>query len=113
MINGRKVVVIVVAKKGDWVRIHNVVLEPEERAGHLPEDTKRCPLEMWVKGFLVDEEARIGDRVVVRTYIGCEMEGTLNEIKPSYQHTYGEYIPELSYIGNQIRTILEGGGDSE
>ncbi|WP_293755090.1 2-amino-4-oxopentanoate thiolase subunit OrtA [Vallitalea sp.] len=101
-----------IAIKGDWVRIHNTVLEPDKRASHLPDDTKKCPLEMWVKGYLVDEEACIDDRVTVRTYIGREIEGTLIEVNPSYQHTFGDYIQELSYIGNQLRTIL-GGEDSE
>ena len=40
------------AKKGDWVQIHNIVLTPEERSSALPEDTKSHPLEMWVKGYL-------------------------------------------------------------
>ena len=40
------------AKKGDWVQIHNIVLKPEERSSALPEDTKKHPLEMWVKGYL-------------------------------------------------------------
>lgn len=101
-----------IAKKGDWVRIHNIVLQPDMRASHLPDDTKKCPLEMWVKGFLVNEEACINDKVVVETYIGRRIEGTLIEVNPSYQHTFGEYIPELSYIGNQLRDIL-GGDDSE
>ena len=28
------------AKKGDWVRIHSVVLKSEERTAKLPDDTK-------------------------------------------------------------------------
>ena len=43
------------AKKGDWVQIHNTVLTPAERSGSLPEDTKANPLEMWVKGHLVSD----------------------------------------------------------
>ena len=31
------------AKKGDWVRIHNIVLKAEQRTGKLPEDTKSSP----------------------------------------------------------------------
>lgn len=96
------------AKKGDWVRIHNIVLQPNMRAGHLPDDTKKCPLEMWVKGFLVNEEAIINDEVVIETYIGRRIKGTLVEVNPSYQHTFGDYIPELSYIGKQLREILGG-----
>ena len=45
------------AKKGDWVQIHNIVLTPEERSSALPEDTKSHPLEMWVKGYLQQDEA--------------------------------------------------------
>ena len=38
------------AKKNDWVRVHRSVLEPEQRTGKLPEDTKQVPLEMWEIG---------------------------------------------------------------
>ena len=38
------------AKKGDWVRIHKIILKAEERTGKLPEDTQKVPLEMWTKG---------------------------------------------------------------
>ena len=47
-------------KKGEWVRIHKVILEPSERAPQVPDDTKECPLEMWTKGFLT-ADAEIGD----------------------------------------------------
>ena len=53
------------AKKNEYVRIHRSVLEAVERTGKLPEDTKSVPLEMWVKGWLQDEEAQIGDTVTV------------------------------------------------
>ena len=36
------------AKQGDWVRIHRVILPAEERTANLPEDTKKVPFEMWV-----------------------------------------------------------------
>lgn len=101
-------IVETIARKGDWVRISNTVLEPHQRAEHLPEDTKKCPLTMWVKGFLLDEEAKINDTVTIRTYICRELQGTLVAINPSYQHTYGAYVPELSYIGHQLRDILGG-----
>ena len=41
------------AKKGEWVRIHRVILRAEERTAKLPEDTKHCDLEMWTKGELL------------------------------------------------------------
>lgn len=101
--------------KGTWVRIHSVVLEPEERTGKLPEDTKNVPLEMWVKGFL-KEEAAIGDTVTVETITGREETGVLEEAEPVYSHGFGDiYIPELLQIGLQARAIMRGesyeGGD--
>ncbi|NLV89162.1 MAG: 2-amino-4-ketopentanoate thiolase [Tissierellia bacterium] len=94
------------AKRGDWVRIHNVVLEVGQRAKNIPEDTQNVPLEMWVKGFLLDESANIGDKVKVETYIGRIVEGTLIEVNPYYKHDYGKAVPELLYIGRQAREIL-------
>ena len=55
------------AKKNDWVQIHIDVLKPEERATNIPEDTRCVPLEMWVKGRLVNESADLGDTVSVVT----------------------------------------------
>ena len=43
------------ANKGDWVRVHNVVLKAEERTAKIPEDTQKCDLEMWVKGSLMED----------------------------------------------------------
>ena len=53
-------------KKGTWVQVHEIVLEPEERTGKLPEDTKKVPLEMWVKGFLTDDAA-MGEEAEIET----------------------------------------------
>lgn len=102
-----------IAKKGDWVRVHNIVLTPEERAPQVPDDTKKVPLEMWDKGFLLEDEAKIGDVVEVETYIGRRIKGKLIEINPSYDHDYGKCVPELLYIGRQLRSILEGGEANE
>lgn len=101
------------AKKGDWVRIYNVVLESSERAPQVPDDTKKVPLEMWDKGFLLDKEAEIGDEVEIETYIGRKIKGELLEIDPYYTHSYGKAVPELLYVGRQLRGILEGGEDNE
>lgn len=102
-----------IAKKGDWVRIYNVVLQPEKRAPQVPEDTKKVPLEMWDKGFLLDSEAKIGDEVEVETYIGRKIKGKMIEINPFYDHDYGKCVPELLYVGRQLREILEGGESNE
>lgn len=100
------------AKRGDWVRVHNVVLEVGQRAANIPEDTQNVPLEMWVKGFLLDENANIGDKVNIETYIGRKVEGNLLEVNPYYQHDFGKCVPELLYIGRQAREILEEEGET-
>lgn len=99
------------AKKGDWVLIHKVILEAGNRAPSVPEDTKDVPLEMWDKGFLLNQEANIGDRVQIETYIGRKTEGVLLEINPYWKHNFGKSIPELLYIGRQARELLSEEGD--
>lgn len=95
------------AKKGQWVKIHGIVLEAGERAPNIPEDTQNVALEVWHKGFLLDDQAKLGDKVKVETYIGREVEGSLTEVEPHFDHTFGKYVPELSYIGKQVRSLLE------
>lgn len=100
-------------RKDQWVRIHDIVLKPEERTGSLPEDTKEVPLELWVKGFL-DRDAEIGETVSIRTITGRTMTGTLVEVSPSYDHGFGKtFIPELLDIGIRLRKILEGEDDGK
>ena len=93
--------------KETWVEIHDIVLKPEERTGNLPEQTKKVPLEMRLKGFLL-EEAELGDRVKIRTVTGRIVEGTLLKENPVYEHGYGEtFVPELLTIGQNLRAMLE------
>lgn len=95
------------AKRGDWVRVHKIILEVGERAGNIPEDTQNVPLEMWDKGFLLEEKANIGEEVSIETYIGRVIKGKLIEVNPYYKHDFGKSVPELLYIGKQARSILE------
>lgn len=99
------------AKRGDWIRIHNIVLEAGDRAPNIPEDTQNVPLEFWTKGFLLSEEANIGDKVQIETYIGRKVEGTLIEVNPYYDHDFGKCVPELLYIGRQVRSLIEKDGE--
>jgi len=95
-------------KKGDWVRIHKIILKPEERAPQVPDDTKKVPLEMWTKGYL-DADAEIGSDVSVTTSTGRTETGTLIEVNPSFEHDFGKFVPELLVIDKQVREILFGG----
>lgn len=97
------------AKKGDYVQIHEIVLKPEERTGKLPEDTKKVPLELWVKGFL-NHDANFHDEVEITTLTGRKVKGELVSVNPRYEYGFGEeYVPELLNIGRQLRGILKGG----
>mgnify|MGYP001637564732 CR=1 FL=1 len=97
------------AKRGDWVRIHSVVLKAEERTAKLPEDTQKCDLQQWTKGTLQDETAEIGDEVTVETAVGRLVKGTLLEVGPYYTHSYGKFVPEIIEIDKQLREIMFGG----
>ena len=100
------------AKKGDWVRIHRVIFTPDQRAPQVPDDTKKVPLEMWVKGFC-DRDANLGDEVVVTTITGRKETGHLVEIEPTYALSFGSFVPEILEIGISLKDILFGGDGRE
>ena len=95
------------AKKGDWVRIHSIIMKAADRAESLPDETRATDIQMWTKGFLLTDEARIGELVRVETYIGRIQEGTLTEVNPYYHEDFGKSLPELLYIGRSLRRELE------
>ena len=95
-------------KQGDWVRIHSVILQPNERAAAVPEDTKRVPLELWTKGTL-QNDASMGDEVTVVTRTGRIVSGTLLEGNPHYEHSFGDFVPELQRAGDDAFHLLFGG----
>lgn len=95
--------------KGSWAEIHTVVLPAGERAPQVPEDTRQVPLEMRVKGFLV-EPATIGDEALIETLTGRRLRGTLAEVNPAYTHSFGAPIPELATIGTEVRSVLRKTG---
>ena len=98
------------ADKGRWVQVHNVVLEPAERAAQVPEDTRAVPFEMWVKGYLA-ADAELGGECTIVTPTGREVTGTLEEIEPGYSHAFGGYVPELDVVRRQVRDMLREGGE--
>lgn len=99
-------------KKGEWVLIHRNILEPAQRAPQVPDDTKKVPLEMWVKGYL-QKDANIGDEVEVLTRTKRVEKGTLLEVNPTYKHDFGKFVPELLKVSEQVREILFGGESNE
>lgn len=99
-------------KKNDWALVHRHVLEPSGRAPTVPDDTKRTPLEMWVKGHLM-QDAEIGDAVTVKTRTGRLETGNLVEINPTHRHDFGKFIPELLEIEDRLKAFLFGEGDEQ
>ncbi|MBR5230191.1 MAG: 2-amino-4-ketopentanoate thiolase [Firmicutes bacterium] len=99
------------AKKGDWVRIHKVVLPAAERTAKIPDDTKQVDFEMWVKGTLQNETAEIGDEVTILTATDRKEVGKLLEVDPYYTHSYGKFVPEIIEIDKQLRAIMFGGDE--
>lgn len=95
------------AKKGQWVRIHNTVLKVGERAPQVPDETKAVPLEMWINGFLLDDEAKVGDMVKIRSLAERTHEGEMVDASPRYNIGYGQPQPELLAIGPELRAILK------
>jgi hypothetical protein len=97
-----------VARKGEWVQIRRVVLPAGSRAPQVPEDTAVVPLELKVKGFLVEETARCGETVTVRTAIGREHRGVLIAVDPPYDVGFGPPPKALLGIGEELREMLRG-----
>ena len=93
------------ALKNTWVEIGGVVLQKDERAPNLPDDTKQVPLEMRVKGFLCHDAEKGGEAEII-TSSGRTVRGKLAGINPEYTHMFGRPIPELSPIAREIRAIL-------
>lgn len=100
------------ANQGDWVQVHIVVLTPDERAANIPEDTKAVPLEMWVKGHLATPAAKIGDTVTITTRTGRTVCGQLVQVNPSYNHSFGDFVPELLQIDDMVWGMVFGGDDN-
>ena len=94
------------AKKGDWVQVQQIVLEPNQRSPKVPEDTRKVPLVLLVKGFLTSG-AKEGDKVTITTVIGREVIGELVALCPSYSHSFGPAPRELVSIGTELRRILK------
>jgi hypothetical protein len=92
-----------------WVEIHQILLAAGDRAPQVPSDTQNVPLEMRVKGFLV-EPALMGEEAEIITPAGRHLRGILAKANPAYTHGFGPPIPELSKIGVEVRDILRQQG---
>jgi hypothetical protein len=90
---------------GTWVEIHRIVLAPDARSPHVPEDTRRVPLEMRVKGLLA-EPAALGAEAAIVTAAGRRLRGVLAAVNPAYAHGFGPPVAALSAVGAEVRARL-------
>jgi hypothetical protein len=95
-------------KKGDWVQIHQIVLTSDQRAPQVPEDTSKVPLELWVKGYAMND-VNIGEELEIKTITGRKIIGKLVAIQPKYDYGFGEFVPELHLVGTKVKELLYGG----
>ena len=93
------------AKKGDWVQIMQVILEPGQRAPKVPKDTRQVPLTLLVKGFLT-QDANLGDTVTITTVIDRTISGKLVAVNPRYDHSFGAPPDGFMSMGGSLRRIL-------
>ncbi len=87
-----------VIPKGTWVEIERVLLQPEDRAPNLPEETRIHPYVLRISGFL-QADAELGAQVTVLSLIGHAHQGVLKVANPGYTHSFGPTVPELLHIG--------------
>lgn len=92
-------------KENTFVRIKKVILNPDSRSKNLPKETKRVPLVMWTKGFLL-HDAKIGENVEVKTLSGRVESGVLVDYNHIQKVDYGEYIKELESVGTFAKEVL-------
>lgn len=94
------------ASQNEWVTIELTLLLPNERSKNIPEDTSKHPYRAFIQGFLKEETATVGDEVTVTTLIQREHQGHLLSISPAFIHGFGQPVPELLPIGNELRNLL-------
>jgi hypothetical protein len=92
---------------GDYVQISQIVINPENRAPQIPEDTKKVPYTLWIKGYAL-KEAVIFEEIEISTITGRKLTGTLTDINPSFNHSFGKYVKELGQVRDQVKNLLGG-----
>lgn len=98
--------------KGTFVRIRKTLLQPSDRSDNLPEDTKKVPLKMWVKGFLL-EEGELYDYAHIKTITGRIEYGRIKQVEPPYKHGFGDFVGEILKIREIILNDVYGGDGDE
>jgi hypothetical protein len=90
---------------GTWVELHDVVLPAGQRAPQVPPETQRVPLELLVRGWLV-EPAALGEVATIRTPARRQVRGRLVAVEPGHHHSFGPPVPALGTVGDELRRLL-------
>lgn len=98
--------------KGTYVRIRKHLLMPNERIQSIPNETRKEPLKMWVKGRLNDE-AEMFEKVCIVTASDRIECGTLKEKHPKIKHGFGEFVEEIITMRESILSEFWGIKDEE
>lgn len=93
-------------EKNTFVQIYKVVLSSGERSSNLPEDTKRIPFEMRVKGKLISK-ASVGDVVEIKTATNRVEQGILISVEPFFSHNFGHHVKTLKDVRDIILAEME------
>lgn len=82
------------ACKDDWVEISSIVLQTGERSQQIPAETAAVPYVLRCRGFACDA-AVVGEKIEITTLAGRTLGGTLVSVRPSFNHGFGECVPQL------------------
>ncbi|QVK20895.1 2-amino-4-ketopentanoate thiolase [Mycoplasmatota bacterium] len=94
-------------RKDSYVEVHIIVLSSEDRTAKIPEETKKVPYEMFVKGFLVND-ADLKEEVSIKTITGRVVKGILIKENPTYELGYGNYVSHIMKIKEILRDEIDG-----
>lgn len=89
---------------GTKVALRQRLLEPEERASSLPQDTAALPYEALIRGVLL-EAAEVGELASIRTAAGRVLRGRLEVVEPADEHTFGRPPPALVAADEAISAL--------
>jgi hypothetical protein len=85
----------------EWVEVEWVVLTADERADGLPADTARLPYTARARGLTRD--ARLGATATITTVTGRQLQGTVVDLRPGYDHTFGRPLPAWIAMRDAVR----------
>ncbi len=89
-------------EKNRYVEIRRTLLEAGKRNKNIPEETKKVPLEMRMRGTLL-EDGNLLEHVRIETETGRMEEGILVSVDPRYDHDFGGHVEELRIVRQRIR----------